>query len=166
MNMRTPSRFLLLGLCSLALLQAGINDGVGGVGVGLSKNPPGKILALATTDASGTVRFRISEPGTYTIEIQNPLGTASAPEGAKAMTVKLQGQASKAVGSKGIGQLKLPSAISRNWCADPRPKSDSHRTRTATGSPSSTKTATASITTMCWLYVWMPRSHALPAMWS
>jgi hypothetical protein len=107
--MRTLSRFCIFGLFPLALVEAGINDGVGGVSVGLGKTPPGKIKALAVTDSPGAVRPSITEPGTCTIKIQNPVGTASAPAGAKALTVKLQGRASKAVGNSGVGELKFPN---------------------------------------------------------
>lgn len=61
---------------SAGLAWCGINDGIGGIKVGLGKTPPGNMQQLAATDAGGNLRLRVPEAGRYVIQFEQPAAFA------------------------------------------------------------------------------------------
>jgi hypothetical protein len=76
---------LLLWLILAAMLRAGANDGIGGVGVGLGNKPnPSKSdiqkpAFRGVTDAAGTFVFTNVPPGSYTIWAELPVAPGQQP---------------------------------------------------------------------------------------
>ncbi len=70
-----PAAAVLLPLVFAAILQAGANDGIHGVGVGLGRKPnPSASQVRQVTGPSGTFVFENVQPGSYTIWAELPAG--------------------------------------------------------------------------------------------
>lgn len=66
---------VLLPLALAAILQAGANEGIHGVAVGLGKKPkPSDSITRTVTNASGIFIFENVQPGSYTIWAEMPTG--------------------------------------------------------------------------------------------